>query len=85
MNLYIEINKYFRLVNGSHRLAIALYFNLRTVPIKFYPQTIDFDPEYSLKWFKQQPELNEYVGIIAKKYANIVYEYESRSVIHEQL
>ena len=49
----IIINRKFRLIDGSHRLTLALYFNIPYVPVTMNKETIDMDPEYSLRWFKE--------------------------------
>lgn len=50
-NYPIIVNKYFRLVDGSHRLALALYFKIPYVTIMIDKLSYDIDPEYSLSWF----------------------------------
>lgn len=50
-NYPIIVNKYLRSVDGSHRLAVALYLKIPYVPIKCVKEVYDIDPEYSLKWF----------------------------------
>lgn len=47
----IVINKNFRLVDGSHRLALALYFKMEYVPVLIDEKSYDFEKDYSLKWF----------------------------------
>lgn len=59
-NYPIIINHHFRLVDGSHRLAIALYLKIPYVPVTMTKDTIDIDPEYSLNWFQE----NGFDGII---------------------
>lgn len=46
----IIVNKYMRLVDGSHRLSLALYFNIDYVPIVITEKSLNLDPEYSLDW-----------------------------------
>ncbi|WP_026894443.1 hypothetical protein [Clostridiisalibacter paucivorans] len=40
-----------QLIDGSHRLACALYFNFNKIPIKIQPQMTNI--EYSIEWFKK--------------------------------
>lgn len=51
-NYPILINNQFRLVDGSHRLSIALYLKIPFVPVTMTKETIDIDPDYSIEWFK---------------------------------
>lgn len=48
----IKVNKDRKLIDGSHRVACALYFNVNSIPI----QTITSEKkiDYSLKWFENQ-------------------------------
>lgn len=52
-NYPIIVNKYLRFVDGSHRLAVALYLKIPYVPIKCEEKSYNMDPEYSLKWFME--------------------------------
>lgn len=66
----IQINKDFYLFDGSHRLAIALYFDIEEVAVCFN-EPMDFTPDYSLEWFIKYG-CGEYVDIIRNKYIEIL-------------
>lgn len=69
----IIINNKFRLIDGSHRLAIALFFKIPNVPVTMNETTINMDPEYSLNWFKENGFLN-IVDDIVNTYKKILAE-----------
>ena len=69
-NYPIIVNKYLRFVDGSHRLAAALYFKIPYVPIKCVEEAYDMDPEYSIKWFMENGFENQKDTII-KTYEKI--------------
>lgn len=70
----IIINKYFRLVDGSHRLSIALYLRIPYVPVFINSETLNHDPEYSLNWFLENgfEDLEE---IIKNTYGKILEDW----------
>lgn len=70
----IIVNKYFRLVDGSHRLSLALYFKIPYVTIMMDDFSHGIDPEYSLSWFLENgfENLEE---IIIKTYEKINKEW----------
>ena len=43
----IIVNKYLRFVDGSHRLAVALYLKIPYVSIRCEEKSYNMDPEYS--------------------------------------
>lgn len=49
----ILVNREFRLIDGSHRLSIALFLKMECVYITMNRDTIDMAPEYSIKWFAE--------------------------------
>lgn len=69
----IVINNKFRLIDGSHRLASALFFKIPYVPVTINEATISMDPEYSLNWFKENGFLN-IVDDIVNTYKKILME-----------
>lgn len=71
-NYPIQLNKYFLLGEGSHRLALALYFNIKEVPICFVDQ-LDIIVDYSTTWFENNG-LPGYKEIIEKAYIRILKE-----------
>ncbi len=72
----ILVNKDLRLVDGSHRLALALYFKIEKVPITITKEYFDLDPEYSLDWFKEHG-FNDIVAKIVDKYDEILGKGET--------
>lgn len=71
----ILVNKDLRLVDGSHRLALALYFGIEKVPITIVKEYFDLDPEYSLDWFKENG-FNDIIAKIVDKYNEILSKGE---------
>lgn len=71
----IIINRNFRLIDGSHRLVTALYFNIPFVSVKMNKNTIDMNPEYSLSWFKDNG-FEEIIDEMVKTYEKIVEKGE---------
>ncbi len=73
-NYPIIVNKYFRLVDGSHRLALALYFKIPYVTIKIDSLSYNIDPEYSLSWFLENG-FNYLEKVIIETYDKINKEW----------
>lgn len=49
----IVLNKDFLIVDGTHRLALALYFNIKRIYIKIDQKSYCLESkDYSLEWFK---------------------------------
>lgn len=71
----LEINQNFCLLDGAHRLALALYHKVPKVKIFFYGG-LNFTPNYSLQWFKDM-NMVEYVDIIMDTYKTILKENSS--------
>jgi len=61
----ILVNSDLHIVDGAHRLACALYFNEKYVPIKINKK-LGFSP-YGIDWFKNQDFSNEELKIIHQK------------------
>lgn len=50
----ILVNNKIMLLDGAHRLTLALYFNIKQVPIKLDEKHHDFiTKDYSFEWFKK--------------------------------
>ncbi|MGB8703291.1 MAG: hypothetical protein WCD18_28070 [Thermosynechococcaceae cyanobacterium] len=64
----IFVNSKISLMNGSHRLALAAYFNILEVPIKFI-NPLKFKPikSYAIEWFKENNFSDKEVDIIEQK------------------
>lgn len=67
----ITINRKFRLIDGSHRLVAALYFDIPFVSVNMNSDTIDMNPEYSLTWFKDNG-FEEIIDEMVKTYEKII-------------
>ncbi|MDD4082618.1 MAG: hypothetical protein PHD05_04490 [Sphaerochaetaceae bacterium] len=75
----IQLNKYFLLGEGSHRLALALYFNVKEVPVCFLNQ-LNIVVDYSADWF-DRVGLNEFRLIIENEYIRILKEKSSKYIV----
>jgi len=66
----ITVNENLHLLDGSHRIACALYFNIKKIPIN-----IEFNQRtnpYSLKWFQDNGFSESEIEIIDKKFDEIL-------------
>lgn len=72
----IIVNKDFLFIDGSHRLALALYFGIKEVPISIDKKYFDIESkDYSFDWFDKHGM--EFVRQDAlKKYDEICMRYE---------
>lgn len=61
----IVLGEGLQLIDGSHRIACALYFDVPYVPVTFIPDNPDF--EYSLDWFTDCGFGKEEIAIIDNK------------------
>lgn len=75
----LEINQDFCLLDGAHRLALALYHKVPKIKI-FFNDGLNFTPNYSLQWFKDMNML-EYVDIIVDTYKSILEKSSNVYVI----
>lgn len=75
----IQLNSQFALFDGAHRLALALYHNMSSVPV-YIDFTEKETPNYSLEWFKDN-EMSNYVDIICKKYKNIIEKLSDKYIL----
>lgn len=72
-NYPILVNRKFRLINGSHRLSIALFLKMKYVYVTMNSDTIDMDPEYSLQWFEENG-FEDILDDIRETYKTIIGE-----------
>ena len=68
----IPVDKNQALIDGSHRLAAALYFGAKMVPLKL--NRYKFNTDYSLNWFKKNDFSNEEISLIENKKNEIFYK-----------
>ena len=78
-NFPIELNKKLEVLDGAHRLALAVYHRIPEIPYYMPHEKEDMDVDYSLNWFSSHG-LADLVPIIRKKYTEIVqnYKYEPK-------
>jgi hypothetical protein len=73
----IRINRKDKLLNGSHRLAVALYFNVKKVQVWY-----DYDSEkkvhFNIKWFRKNRIKGKICKQIEKKSIEISERYGSK-------
>lgn len=75
----LEINQNFCLLDGAHRLALALYHKVPKIRI-FFNDGLNFTPNYSLQWFKDM-NMFEYIDIITDTYKFILEKNSGMYVI----
>jgi hypothetical protein len=68
----ISISKNQELIDGSHRLATALYFNEKLIPLKL--NRYKYDTSYGLEWFKEKDFTKDELNLIEQKRKDIFYE-----------
>lgn len=78
----LEINQDFCLLDGAHRLALALYHKIPKIKI-FFNDGLNFTPNYSLQWFKDM-NMVEYVDIIMNTYKDILEQNSSIYIMCSQ-
>ncbi len=66
----VQLNKDFKLFDGAHRLALALYYDEETIPV-YVDFTVDYTPDYSIDWFEKH-EMKYYSSIIKDNYKRII-------------
>ena len=76
---YVEIDENHQLIDGSHRLACALYYNEKDVSIKISSRKIKVD--YGIEWFKENGFASEEIEIIKKKKNEILRKCGIKNLI----
>lgn len=76
----LQVNKELEFLDGSHRLALSLYYHIETVPIYFSESRLNRKVDYSLEWFKSEG-MGQYETIILDKYKNILDEYKENFLV----
>lgn len=70
----LQLNKDFMVIDGAHRLALALYMGIEMVPVCFDAKYYNVDFDYSLQWMidngfgKYKEKLLEQYNRIKEKY-----------------
>ena len=70
----LQLNKDFMVIDGAHRLALALYMGIEMVPVCFNEKYYNVDFDYSLQWMidngfgKYKEKLLEQYNRIKEKY-----------------
>ena len=80
---HIPINKSNKLLNGAHRIACCLYFNINPY-VSYFDED---DHNYNIEWFKENDftdkEINEIIKTkdkLKRKYSNVNYCLNLKSV-----
>lgn len=69
------LNKDFMVIDGAHRLALALYMGIEMVPVTFKEKYYDVDFDYSIKWLEDNG-FGRYTDRVMKEYNRIKEKYE---------
>lgn len=75
----IVLNKDFSVVDGAHRLAIALYLGIKEVPVVFPQEAFNFEFDYSINWLKSNG-FEKYLDLLYEQHERIVKMYEDNDV-----
>lgn len=68
----LPVGKNQELVDGSHRLALALYFDEKLIPLKL--NRYSYDIAYGIDWFKKNDFTNDEIKVIEDTKEKIFYE-----------
>lgn len=77
----LTVNSNLKLVDGSHRLACALYFNAETILVE---KSESLDVDYGLDWFRNYFESDEAITI-QEKYREMLKNIDLKAVLEEIL
>ena len=69
----LPVGKNQELIDGAHRLALALYFKEPLLPLKL--RKVPFETDYSLQWFKEHGFDQNELGMIENKKEKIFQEW----------
>ncbi|HHV96231.1 MAG TPA: ParB N-terminal domain-containing protein [Clostridiaceae bacterium] len=67
-SILVDLNM--QLIDGSHRLAYALYFNEERIPIRIQPQLTNI--KYDIEWFRSAGFNDQEINIICEKQKDII-------------
>ncbi|MGA9347280.1 MAG: class I SAM-dependent methyltransferase [Anaerolineae bacterium] len=82
-NSPIEVDWELNLQDGSHRLALALYFGIHEVPLKIASERMDVD--YGLQWFRANGFSEREVTLIRDKQIELFARYGLPYLVSEEL
>lgn len=71
----IYLDKNFHLVNGSHRLAVSLYYKYKTIPCRIIRQNANAD--YSIRRLIDFDFTQEEIDCILNRYSSLQKEFAS--------
>ena len=71
------LNKDFMVIDGAHRLALALYNGIEMVPVCFQEKYYDVDFDYSVQWMKNNG-FDKYIDLLMEQYERIENKYGSK-------
>ncbi len=69
---FIPVDKNQAIMDGSHRVSLALFFDIKLLPIKIYRKK--FEVDYSIDWFRKNDFSDEEINIIKRKKEKIFRE-----------
>lgn len=76
----LQVNRDIEILDGAHRLALALYHHIDYVPIYFSDCRLNRKIDYSLEWFKKEG-MEKYIPQIVEKYNNLIKEYQEDYIL----
>ena len=80
IDLYpIVLNKNYAVVDGAHRLSVALYLGIKEVPVIFPENAYDFNFDYSINWLKANG-FGQYIDLLLEQHNRIKTMYEDSNV-----
>lgn len=70
----VVLNKKNIIIDGAHRTACALYFNIKNMPVHINEEySIEFVSRFSLQWFINNGFTNKEIAIIKNKTKELLY------------
>ena len=81
INYPLEINQNFCLLDGAHRLALALYHGISKLKI-FFHQGLNYTPNYSINWFEDM-SMTKHIDVIKTNYIRILDKISCSYIISE--
>lgn len=67
----IKVNRFFELVDGSHRFSLALFHKMNNIPVDFSADLFDCSFYYGINWFEENGFFNRDVSLIRDKFLEI--------------
>lgn len=70
----IELDSTLHLIDGSHRMALAMYYNIKTISAKV--RAYQLDVFYSIEWFKVNGFSDDECKILKNRYIQLKEHYQ---------